>query len=259
MKDLPAILAAHARLRAAGEESLIVTLVHTEGSTYRRPGARMLVLPGCQTLGTISGGCLEPQVARDAFAATRNSPRVLLTVENSPDDDAWGPSSGCHGRLSLLAERIAPNDSHPALEALQTVRTTHRPELLAHFFARNADGALTPTDAPADPRWQTELDTTRANAAWNRRVSTATLNRFLEEALQRHATPAISGRRVRIRYMTQAKARPPSFALFGNQLDALPEAYLRYLQNGLREAFDLKGTPLRFITRNSRNPYDPKR
>lgn len=101
--------------------------------------------------------------------------------------------------------------------------------------------------------------TTRADAAWNRRVSTATLNRFLEEALQRHATPAISGRRVRIRYMTQAKARPPSFALFGNQLDALPEAYLRYLQNGLREAFDLKGTPLRFITRNSRNPYDPKR
>jgi GTP-binding protein len=75
--------------------------------------------------------------------------------------------------------------------------------------------------------------------------------------LQRHATPAVSGRRVRIRYMTQAKARPPSFALFGNQLDALPEAYLRYLQNGLRESFDLKGTPLRFLMRNSRNPYKP--
>jgi GTP-binding protein len=98
---------------------------------------------------------------------------------------------------------------------------------------------------------------TRADAAWNRRVSTATLNRFLEEALQRHATPAVSGRRVRIRYMTQAKARPPSFALFGNQLDALPEAYLRYLQNGLRESFDLKGTPLRLLMRNSRNPYKP--
>ena len=97
-----------------------------------------------------------------------------------------------------------------------------------------------------------------ADAAWNRRISTATLNRFLEEALQRHATPAVSGRRVRIRYMTQAKARPPSFALFGNQLDALPEAYLRYLQNGLREAFDLKGTPLRFALRSSRNPYAPR-
>jgi GTPase len=99
---------------------------------------------------------------------------------------------------------------------------------------------------------------TEADAAWNKRISTATLNRFLEEALQRHATPAVSGRRVRIRYMTQPKARPPSFALFGTQLDALPEAYLRYLQNGLREAFGLKGTPLRFMTRNSRNPYDPK-
>ena len=97
-----------------------------------------------------------------------------------------------------------------------------------------------------------------ADAAWNRRISTATLNRFLEEALQRHATPAVSGRRVRIRYMTQPKARPPSFALFGNQLDALPEAYLRYLQNGLREAFDLRGTPLRFVLRGSRNPYDPR-
>ncbi len=98
-----------------------------------------------------------------------------------------------------------------------------------------------------------------ADTAWNTRISSATLNRFLGEALQRHATPAISGRRVRIRYMTQRKARPPSFTLFGNQLDALPEAYLRYLSNGLREAFNLKGTPLRFSVRNSKNPYAPKK
>lgn len=98
-----------------------------------------------------------------------------------------------------------------------------------------------------------------ADTAWNTRVSTATLNRFLKEALQRHATPAISGRRVRIRYMTQRKARPPSFTLFGNQLDALPEAYIRYLSNGLRENFGLKGTPLRFSVRNSKNPYAGKK
>jgi len=104
-----------------------------------------------------------------------------------------------------------------------------------------------------------EAAITEADKAWNTRISTATLNRFLQEALQRHATPAISGRRVRIRYMTQRKARPPSFTLFGNQLDALPEAYLRYLQNGLREAFDLKGTPLRFSVRNSKNPYASKK
>jgi len=104
-----------------------------------------------------------------------------------------------------------------------------------------------------------EAAITEADRAWNSRVSTATLNRFLSEALQRHATPAISGRRVRIRYMTQRKARPPSFTLFGNQLDALPESYLRYLTNGLRENFNLKGTPLRFSVRNSKNPYAPKK
>jgi GTP-binding protein len=98
-----------------------------------------------------------------------------------------------------------------------------------------------------------------ADKAWNSRVSTATLNRFLESALARHAPPAVSGRRVRIRYMTQHKSRPPTFALFGNQLDALPEAYIRYLQNGLRDNFELAGTPLRLVMRNTRNPYDPKK
>ena len=91
--------------------------------------------------------------------------------------------------------------------------------------------------------------------AWNKRVGTSALNRFLEKALERHAPPAVSGRRVRIRYMTQVKARPPTFALFGNQLKSLPEDYVRYLTNGLREAFALKGTPLRFLMRGGKNPY----
>ncbi len=98
-----------------------------------------------------------------------------------------------------------------------------------------------------------------ADRAWNSRIPTSVLNRFLESALARHAPPAIRGRRVRIRYMTQTKARPPTFALFGNQLDALPEDYQRYLVNGLRDNFDLKGTPLRLVMRNTKNPYDPKK
>jgi GTP-binding protein len=94
-----------------------------------------------------------------------------------------------------------------------------------------------------------------ADRIWNIRVPTAGLNRFLEHALSRHAPPAVRGRRIRIRYMTQAKARPPTFVLFGNQLNALPEDYLRYLTNGLREAFDLPGTPIRILLRSSKNPY----
>ncbi len=80
-----------------------------------------------------------------------------------------------------------------------------------------------------------------ADQAWNSRVPTAALNRFLEGALARHAPPAVRGRRVRIRYMTQIKARPPTFALFGNQLDDLPEDYLRYLINGLQGKFRSSG------------------
>ena len=94
-----------------------------------------------------------------------------------------------------------------------------------------------------------------ADAAWNYRVTTAQLNRFLEQALARHPPPAVHGRRVRIRYMTQHKARPPSFALFGTQLEALPESYLRFLAHGLREAFALQGTPIRFLLRTSKNPF----
>jgi len=94
-----------------------------------------------------------------------------------------------------------------------------------------------------------------ADQAWNRRISTGELNRFLEQSLERHPPPAVSGRRIRIRYMTQPKGRPPTFAVFGNQLKELPESYLRYLKNALRESFDLHGTPIRFSLRTSKNPY----
>jgi GTP-binding protein len=94
-----------------------------------------------------------------------------------------------------------------------------------------------------------------AERVWNIRVSTSAVNRFLEDALERHPPPAVHGRRVRIRYMTQAKARPPTFALFGNQLKALPESYLRYLMNAMRAAFGLPGTPIRLNLRSSKNPY----
>jgi GTP-binding protein len=96
-----------------------------------------------------------------------------------------------------------------------------------------------------------------ADKAWNTRVGTGELNRFLEQALSQHPPPAIHGRRVRIRYITHPKARPPTFAIFGNQLKALPDSYTRYLQNALREAFNFYGTPIRFLLRTSKNPYAP--
>ncbi|MDR1826920.1 MAG: ribosome biogenesis GTPase Der [Methylobacteriaceae bacterium] len=94
---------------------------------------------------------------------------------------------------------------------------------------------------------------------WSKRVSTARLNQWLIEALERNPPPAVSGRRIKIRYITQVKSRPPHFALFGNQLDALPKSYSRYLINGLRETFGFPGTPIRLSLRMGANPYDKRR
>jgi GTP-binding protein len=94
---------------------------------------------------------------------------------------------------------------------------------------------------------------------WNRRISTAKLNQWLADAISANPPPAVSGRRIKIRYMTQVKARPPHFAVFGNQLDALPKSYSRYLVNNLREAFELPGVPIRLSLRTGKNPFDKER
>ena len=80
---------------------------------------------------------------------------------------------------------------------------------------------------------------------WNRRVSTPDLNRWLQEALGRHSPPAVGGRRIKLRYITQPSTRPPTFVAFCSRPQDLPQSYIRYLTNSLREAFKLPGVPLR--------------
>lgn len=98
----------------------------------------------------------------------------------------------------------------------------------------------------------------KMDEVWNKRVSTAALNRWLTAALAQHPPPAVSGRRLKLRYMTQAKARPPTFAVFCSRPDALPGSYNRYLINGLRETFEMPGVPLRINLRKNANPYAAK-
>ena len=90
---------------------------------------------------------------------------------------------------------------------------------------------------------------------WNRRVTTAKLNQWLGGAVESHPPPAASGRRVKLRFMTQVKTRPPSFVAWCSRPEALPESYRRYLVNGLREAFGFKGVPIRLALRKGENPY----
>src|SRR5215831_9917564 len=94
-----------------------------------------------------------------------------------------------------------------------------------------------------------------AYAVWNKRITTSALNRWFEHAVSAHPPPAISGRSLRLNYITQAKSRPPSFILFCTRADAVPDAYKRYLLNSLRDTFGLPGTPIRLALREKDNPY----
>ena len=93
---------------------------------------------------------------------------------------------------------------------------------------------------------------------WNKRVSTGPLNRWLQQVVERHPPPIRRGRRIRIRYITQSKARPPTFTVFASQPIGVPEAYVRYLINGIRETFDFPGVPIRVSLRRQRNPFAPE-
>ncbi|HLJ65324.1 MAG TPA: ribosome biogenesis GTPase Der [Stellaceae bacterium] len=96
------------------------------------------------------------------------------------------------------------------------------------------------------------------HAAWNRRIPTPLLNRWLDRVQERHPPPLVEGRRLRLRYFTQVNIRPPTFALFAGRIASLPESYRRYLVNLLREDFDLPGVPIRLMLRKGKNPYAEK-
>jgi GTPase len=108
------------------------------------------------------------------------------------------------------------------------------------------------TGAGLDRLMQAVLD---IHALWNKRIATNPLNRWLEATLAAHPPPAVSGRRLKFNYITQPKARPPSFVLFCTRADAVPDSYRRYLVNALRDAFDLPGVPIRLTLREKANPY----
>ena len=198
---------------------------------------------------------LEKLAAADALRAVRFAEVVVLLL------DATIPFEKQDLTLASLVERegralvIAVNkwdlvSDRPGL--LQELRT-EASRLLAQL-----DGvAVVPVSGLAgrgiDAMMQAVLD---AYAVWNRRVPTAKLNRWLAGVTARHPPPAVSGRRIKLRYATQAKTRPPHFAIFGNQLDELPAAYTRYLTHSLRDTFKLPGTPIRLSLRQGKNPYE---
>jgi GTP-binding protein len=199
-------------------------------------------------------GKLEKLAVADALRAVQFAEVVILVV------DADAPFEKQDLQIADLIEQegravvIALNKWDLAAE-----RQKRRKELneeLERLLPQIAGVPMIPvsglTGEGLDKLMQAAL---KAYAGWNRRVPTARLNRWIGEMIEKHPPPAVAGRRLKLRYLTQTKARPPTFVAFCSRPDALPEAYRRYLVNGLRQSFGLAGTPIRLLLRKGENPF----
>jgi GTP-binding protein len=209
---------------------------------------------GLRRRARIEPGGLERLSSRSALAALRQAEVVALMVDASAPleqqditianrvaeagralvvaANKWDLVEGPQAALALMRERLEGRLPHlKGVECLPiSVRT-----------GKNLDRLLPLVIA--------------THERWSKRIATAPLNRWLADAIEAHPPPIAKGRRVKLRYTTQASTRPPTFVLFVSQADALPDSYLRYLTNSLRAAFDLPGVPLRLHLRTGKNPY----
>ncbi|MBW8270831.1 ribosome biogenesis GTPase Der [Caldovatus aquaticus] len=200
------------------------------------------------------GAALEQMSVGASIAALRESEVVVLVV------DALLGMDEQDLRIARLAERegravvIALNkwdavaDRAAARKRLDDVLATSLPQLRGV--------PVVPLSALTGRGVEKLMPAVReAYALWNRRVGTGELNRWFEAAKERHPPPVVDGKRIKLRYVTMPKARPPTLVVFGTRVEELPEDYRRYLVNSFRETFGMPGVPIRLQLRETRNPY----
>jgi GTP-binding protein len=244
------------RMITGPEPGLTRDAVATDFSWGNRP-VRLFDTAGLRRKARVDE-LAEKLSASDAVRAIRFAEVVVLLVDAEhpfeKQDLTIGDLVTDEGRALVIAVNKwdLVSDKQKKLKELR--------EFIEDRLAQVAGISLVAISAIADlglDRLMSEVF--RSYEIWNRRVPTPHLNRWLGEALERHAPPASKGRRVKIRFMTQASARPPTFVAFCARPEALSQAYLRYLTNSLREAFDLPGVPIRIKLRKGDNPFAPKR
>ncbi|HSE78019.1 MAG TPA: ribosome biogenesis GTPase Der [Alphaproteobacteria bacterium] len=198
---------------------------------------------------------LERKSTQDALRAIRAAQVVILVLDAAQllekQDLAIARLAAEEGRALVLAVNKWDLIDAPqkALRQLRERIEISLPQIKGVRFATVS--AL--HGRKLDELMRAVVDT---HQAWNREVPTPKLNRWLEAMNEAHPPPIVGGRRPRLRFMRQASARPPTFAIFGNKLTTLPDDYLRYLANGLRKSFGLDGCVIRFQLRQAENPYD---
>ena len=209
---------------------------------------------GLRRRARIEPGALEQLSSRSALAALRQAEVVVLMVDASApleqQDVTIANRAAEAGRALVVAANKWDLVEEPqAALALLRERLESR---LPHLKGIVCLPISVRTGKNLDRLLPLVIET---HDRWSRRIATGPLNRWLAEAAAAHPPPMAKGRRVKIRYATQVSTRPPTFVLFVSQAGALPESYLRYLTNSLRDAFDLPGVPLRLRLRTGKNPF----
>ncbi len=197
----------------------------------------------------------EKLSASDAMRAVRFAETVVLLVDAERPFEHQDLTIGAHVAEEGRALVIGVNkwDLIPDKQK----RLAEIRKLVADKLAQVPDVPVVTLSALAEQGLDRLMQAVVANdRIWNTRISTPDLNRWLAEAVERHQPPTVKGRRVRIRYITQPRTRPPTFAAFASQPEGLPKSYERYLTNSLRATFGLPGVPIRLNFRRGNNPFD---
>ena len=197
---------------------------------------------------------LEQMSVAATLAALKEAEVVVLVV------DALLGMDEQDLRIARLAERegrgvVIAFNKWDAVEDRAAARK-RLDDVLTASLAQLRGIAVVPLSAATARGVEKLMPTVReAYALWNRRVATGALNRWFETMKERHQPPLVDGKRIKLRYATMPKARPPTIAVFGTRAELLPEDYRRYLVNSFREAFDMPGVPIRLNLRGTDNPY----
>jgi GTP-binding protein len=209
---------------------------------------------GLRRRARIEPGALEQLSTRSALAALRQAEVVVLMIDASAPLEQQDVTIANRAAEAGRALVVAAN-KWDLVEEPQAALGLVRERLESRLPHLKGIACL-----PISVRSGKNLDrllplVIETDERWSRRIATGPLNRWLAEAIAAHPPPMAKGRRVKIRYATQVSTRPPTLVLFVSQAGALPDSYLRYLTNSLREAFDLPGVPLRLRLRTGQNPF----
>ncbi|TVR98790.1 MAG: ribosome biogenesis GTPase Der [Rhodospirillales bacterium] len=225
--------------------------------TWRGRAFRLVDTAGLRRKARVEGK-LERLAAGDTLRAIRFAHVAVIVIDATVGLD----------RQDLNIAALVADEGRAPVIALNKWDLVSDPQLVRNAVAERLDASLPQcrgvTTVPISALTGRGLDRLLAAVVatyevWETRLTTAELNRWLATAVEHHPPPQVQGRRIRLRYMTQVKARPPTFVLFASRAAELPESYVRYLVGGLRDSFGLAGVPIRLHLRQGRNPYAPDR